>query len=79
MAQAHADHHDPNVYFVPHSSKWPVFASVFLFVTMLGLASWLNQVSWGKATFFVGLAIALPLIGHATWHAYKDLVDPASG
>ena len=56
MAQAHADHHDPNVYFVPHSSKWPVFASVFLFVTMLGLASWLNQVSWGKATFFVGLA-----------------------
>ena len=24
-----------------------------------------------------GLAIALPLIGHATWHAYKDLVDPA--
>jgi uncharacterized membrane protein len=31
----------------------------------------------GMATFFVGLAIALPLIGHATWHAYKDLVDPA--
>ena len=56
MAQAHADHHDPNVYFVPHSSKWPVFASVFLFVTMLGLASWLNQVSWGKVTFFVGIA-----------------------
>jgi cytochrome c oxidase subunit 3 len=56
MAQAHADHHDPNVYFVPHSSKWPVFASVALFVTMLGLAFWLNQVSWGKPTFFVGLA-----------------------
>lgn len=24
--------------------------------------------------FFLGLVIALPLIGHATWHAYKDLV-----
>jgi uncharacterized membrane protein len=31
------------------------------------------------ATFFVGLAIALPLIGHATWHAYRDLIDPAGG
>jgi len=55
MAQAHADHHDSAIYFVPHSSKWPVFASVFLFVTMLGLASWLNHISWGKATFYVGL------------------------
>jgi uncharacterized membrane protein len=24
--------------------------------------------------FFLGLVVALPLIGHATWHAYKDLV-----
>ncbi len=55
MAQAHAQHHDPDVYFVPHGSKWPVFASVFLFVTMVGLASWLNHVSWGKTAFYVGL------------------------
>ncbi|MBL8263225.1 MAG: cytochrome c oxidase subunit 3 [Xanthomonadaceae bacterium] len=55
MAQAHADHHDSAIYFVPHSSKWPVFASVFLFTTMLGLASWLNHVSWGKPVFYVGL------------------------
>jgi uncharacterized membrane protein len=26
------------------------------------------------APFFLGLALVLPLIGHATWHAYKDLV-----
>ena len=25
--------------------------------------------------FFLGLVIAMPLIGHATWHAYKDLVE----
>jgi uncharacterized membrane protein len=27
------------------------------------------------APFFLGLVIAMPLIGHATWHAYKDLVE----
>jgi uncharacterized membrane protein len=25
--------------------------------------------------FFLGLAVAMPLIGHATWHAYRDLVE----
>lgn len=31
--------------------------------------------SVGMATFFVGLAFALPLVGHATWHAYKAIVE----
>ena len=29
----------------------------------------------GLLVFYLGLAIALPLIGHATWHAYRDLVE----
>ncbi len=29
----------------------------------------------GLATFFVGLVITMPLIGHATWHAYRDCVQ----
>ncbi len=28
----------------------------------------------GFATFYVGLVVALPVIGHATWHAYRDTV-----
>ncbi len=28
----------------------------------------------GIATLYVGLVLTLPLIGHATWHAYRDLV-----
>jgi len=28
----------------------------------------------GFATFLFGLAVILPLLGHATWHAYRDLV-----
>ncbi len=27
------------------------------------------------ATFFIGLAIALPVLAYATWHAYRDLVE----
>lgn len=27
------------------------------------------------APFFLGLVLAMPLIGHATWHAYRDLVE----
>lgn len=29
----------------------------------------------GLLTFYLGLAIVLPLIGHATWHAYRDIVE----
>ncbi|MBL8526176.1 MAG: DUF2189 domain-containing protein [Burkholderiales bacterium] len=28
----------------------------------------------GFATFMLGLVVILPLLGHATWHAYRDLV-----
>lgn len=31
----------------------------------------------GLALFMIGLAVTLPLIGHASWHAYRDLVDSA--
>lgn len=30
----------------------------------------------GFATYFVGLVVALPLIGHMTWHAYRESVAP---
>jgi len=33
-------------------------------------------MSIGVATFFVGLVLTLPLVGYATWHAYRDLVEP---
>lgn len=31
-------------------------------------------VAGGFLTYYVGLIVAIPLIGHATWHAYRDLV-----
>lgn len=30
----------------------------------------------GFLTFHIGLAVLMPLIGHATWHAYRDLIAP---
>ncbi len=50
--------------------------------------NWMAMVLWaflvglatlaGLALFFVGLVVALPVIGHASWHAYKDLVADQS-
>ncbi len=47
-------------------------------------ANWRVMIGWaatiaviagmGLATFFIGLAVALPLLGHASWHAYRSLV-----
>jgi uncharacterized membrane protein len=28
----------------------------------------------GFATLFLGLVVAFPLVGHATWHAFRALV-----
>jgi uncharacterized membrane protein len=30
------------------------------------------------ATAFLGLAVALPVLSYATWHAYRDLIEPAA-
>lgn len=35
--------------------------------------------AFGIATLFVGLVVCLPLVGHASWHAYRDLVDRSEG
>ena len=32
----------------------------------------------GFALFFVGLVVTVPVIGHATWHAYRALVEAAA-
>jgi len=58
MAHATTDDHahDANVYYVPHGSRWPLFASVALFITMIGFSAWLNEAEWGRPTFFAGIA-----------------------
>ena len=44
----------------------------------LVMLSWALMVSSliivGAYFFYIGLAITLPIVGHASWHAYRDLV-----
>jgi len=35
-------------------------------------------VALGFATAFLGLAVTMPLIGHATWHAYRETIDASA-
>lgn len=34
-------------------------------------------VLFGFATWLLGMVIVLPLLGHATWHAYRDIIEEA--
>jgi uncharacterized membrane protein len=48
----------------------PLLVWALLIVLLIGI---------GFATFFLGLVIAVPIVGHATWHAYKALVADMPG
>lgn len=43
----------------------PMFVWAAIIVLMIGL---------GFMFFFIGLAIMLPIIGHASWHVYRDVI-----
>ncbi|AIJ45518.1 membrane protein [Comamonas testosteroni TK102] len=44
-----------------------LWAALIVMLTLLGLGSYL-----------LGLVVVMPLLGHASWHAYWDLVDAAA-
>lgn len=53
------------------------FKAMFLWAILIVLFT-----TAGLVTAYVGLAVTLPLIGYASWHAYKTVVrcdDPAEG
>ena len=56
-----------------HAARGSVPAMALWAALIVGL------VGLGFATAFLGLIVLMPLLGHATWHAYRDLVQPAAG
>jgi uncharacterized membrane protein len=48
---------------------------------LLPMAFWAVLIVWltgvGFVTLFVGLIVTVPWVGLATWHAYRDLIEPA--
>ncbi len=47
---------------------WPMLAWGAIIVALTAV---------GFATLYVGLVLVLPLVGLATWHAYREVVSPA--
>jgi uncharacterized membrane protein len=35
-------------------------------------------LAFGSLPFFFGLAVVMPVLGHATWHLYRRVVEPDS-
>lgn len=48
---------------------WPamlVWSALIVGLVLVGFVTWL-----------LGMVIVLPLLGHATWHAYRDIIEEA--
>jgi uncharacterized membrane protein len=44
-------------------------------VMLLWAALLAGLIGVGMATDFIGMALIFPWLGHASWHAYRDLVE----
>ena len=51
-------------------NPWPMF----LWACIIGM-----QLALSLASAFLGLIVALPVLGHTTWHIYRKAVGPADG
>ena len=49
-------------------AKNPAIMALWAVIIAIGLA-------FGIAMFFVGLALVMPILGHATWHLYRKVVQ----
>ena len=54
--------HNPDHYYVPHSSYWPLVGSIALFMIAWGLASYLNDKSNGMYILLMGAALMLVMM-----------------
>lgn len=50
-----------------HPAPLALWAAILMMLTLLGLA-----------TLLLGLIVIVPWLGHASWHAYRDLVDASA-
>ncbi|MCU0842478.1 MAG: DUF2189 domain-containing protein [Thiobacillaceae bacterium] len=46
---------------------------MLVWAVLIGALAFLGQLAW-----FIPLAVIFPILGHATWHAYRDLVEPSA-
>lgn len=53
---------DANIYYIPHGSRWPIIATVGLFITMLGAALTVNHSAGGKWVLAIGFALIVAML-----------------
>ncbi|MGD9584166.1 MAG: cytochrome c oxidase subunit 3 [Lysobacterales bacterium] len=61
MSQPHAAP-DPNIYYVPHGSPWPIIATVALFTTMLGATLTVNASPGGGWVLLGGICMLVAML-----------------
>jgi uncharacterized membrane protein len=70
---------------IPMLLDRPVSAPIAIWTSVVAVReNWRPMLLWaalivgftavGFATFYVGLAVVWPLVAHASWHAYRDVV-----
>ncbi|VAW70633.1 Cytochrome c oxidase polypeptide III [hydrothermal vent metagenome] len=70
-------------YFIPEPSRWPIVAVVGLFLTVLGVSLWVNDIAVGPLGVAVGMAVIVYLffgwfgdvIDESLSHKYNEGVD----
>ncbi len=71
---------------IPMMYDRPVDIATAIAASVLAVrANWQVMFGWAAlialvtvcavATFFIGLAVALPVLAYATWHSYRDLIE----
>ena len=45
-------------------------------VLAIALAEWLQSAGIGALPLLIGMIVIFPLLGHATWHAYRAVAHP---
>jgi cytochrome c oxidase subunit 3 len=62
MAHTETTAPDPNHYYVPHGSHWPIVGSFGLLFTVGGAGLWLDDVGSGRFIMFGGIALLLVMM-----------------
>lgn len=71
MLDRHASAHEAMLTSLKAVAKNPVSMAIWgLMVAALLMI--------GSLPFFLGLAVVVPVLGHATWHLYRKIIEPAA-
>ena len=75
MTYADSREYRERPYYVPHESHWPIVGAVGLFITMLGVSTWLNGSDAAFWVFMAGVLVIIFML--AGW--FNDVIAESTG